>query len=96
MADNTTEQLQYDQDLATLNAMTQGATRVKAKEAFDLKYPAGRPGSSSIRQNLGIGEALLGPDSVYKDELQSIFDLWKQKKYTESMKSIGLANLKEY
>jgi hypothetical protein len=84
MADNTTEQLQYDQDLATLNAMTQGATRVKAKEAFDLKYPAGRPGSSSIRQNLGIGEALLGPDSVYKDELQSIFDLWKQKKYTEA------------
>jgi len=84
MADNTTEQLQYDQDLAALNALPQGASRVKAKEAFDLKYPAGRPGSSSIRQNLGIGEALLGPDSIYKDELQAIFDLWKQKKYTEA------------
>jgi hypothetical protein len=84
MADNTTEQLQYDQDLAALNAMAEGGMRVKAKEAFDLKYPAGRPGSSSIRQNLGIGEALLGADSIYKDELQSIFDLWKQKKYTEA------------
>jgi hypothetical protein len=84
MADNTTEQLQYDQDMAALNALPQGAARVKAKEAFDLKYPAGRPGSSSIRLNLGIGEALLGPDSIYKDELQSIFDLWKQKKYTEA------------
>ena len=84
MADNTTEQLQYDQDLAALNGMAQGAARVKAKEAFDLKYPAGRPGSSSIRQNLGIGEALLGPDSKYANELKSIFDLWKQKKYTEA------------
>lgn len=84
MADSTTEQLQYDQDLAALNAMAEGPMRVKAKEAFDLKYPAGRPGSSSIRQNLGIGEALLGPDSKYAGELQAIFDLWKQKKYTEA------------
>lgn len=40
--------------------------------------------AQSIRANLGIGEALLGPDSIYKDELQAIFDLWKQKKYTEA------------
>jgi hypothetical protein len=40
--------------------------------------------AQSIRTNLGIGEALLGPDSIYKDELQAIFDLWKEKKYTEA------------
>jgi hypothetical protein len=84
MADNTTEQLQYDQDLSVLNALPQGPARVKAKAAFDLKYPSGRPGASSIRQNLGIGEALLGPDSKYAGELKAIFDLWKQKKYTEA------------
>lgn len=37
----------------------------------------------SIRANLGISEALLA-DKIYGPELQAIFDLWKQKKYTEA------------
>ena len=42
MAD-TPEQVAYDQELAKLNAMPEGAEKVKAKEAFDKKYPKGRP-----------------------------------------------------
>jgi hypothetical protein len=41
---NTPEQTQYDTDIAALNKLS-GAERIKAKEAFDLKYPKGRPGS---------------------------------------------------
>ena len=37
MAD-TPQQIQYDKDLAALNALS-GVPRVKAKEALDLKYP---------------------------------------------------------
>jgi len=40
--------------------------------------------ATDIRKNLGIGVALLGPDSIYKDELQAVFGLWKEKKYTEA------------
>lgn len=43
MAD-TKEQIAYDEALAALNAMPQGPERIKAKEAFDAKYPNGRPG----------------------------------------------------
>jgi hypothetical protein len=39
---NTPEQIAYDADLAALNKLT-GTARIRAKEAFDLKYPAGRP-----------------------------------------------------
>lgn len=42
MAD-TKEQIAYDEELAALNAMPVGAARIKAKEAFDAKYPNGRP-----------------------------------------------------
>lgn len=37
----------------------------------------------SIRTNLGISEALLA-DATYGPELKAIFDLWKEKKYTEA------------
>ena len=38
----TQEQIQYDAELAALNALT-GIARFRAKEAFDMKYPNGRP-----------------------------------------------------
>ena len=40
----TQEQIQYDSELAALNALT-GMARFRAKEAFDMKYPNGRPAS---------------------------------------------------
>jgi hypothetical protein len=83
---NTPEQIQYDSDLASLNQLS-GPERVKGKEAFDLKYPKGRPVSTEVTDasiasglkaatNLGIGEALLN-DPTYGDELKKVFDLYK-------------------
>ena len=40
----TQEQIQYDTELAALNSLT-GIARFRAKEAFDMKYPNGRPAS---------------------------------------------------
>ena len=39
---STQAQIQYDTDLAFLNTLT-GLARIRAKEAFDMKYPNGRP-----------------------------------------------------
>jgi len=86
---NTPEQIQYDSDLASLNQLS-GSERVRGKEAFDLKYPKGRPvttdpSNASIASglkaatNLGIGEALLF-DKIYGDELRKVFDLYKTNK----------------
>jgi hypothetical protein len=86
---NTPEQTQYDADFAALNKLS-GPERVKAKEAFDLKYPKGRPGSPEVTNasiaaglkaatNFGIGEALL-LDKTYGDELQAVFTLYKTNK----------------
>jgi hypothetical protein len=85
---NTPEQTQYDADLAALNGFD-GAARVRAKEAFDLKYPNGRPKDAmtdasiasglKAATNLGIGEALLF-DSIYGDELKKVFELYKTNK----------------
>ena len=86
---NTPEQIQYDSDLASLNQLS-GPERVRGKEAFDLKYPKGRPVSAEITDssiasglkaatNLGIGEALLS-DPTYGAELKKVFDLYKTNK----------------
>ena len=85
---NTPEQTQYDADLAALNGFD-GAARIRAKEAFDLKYPNGRPKDAmtdasiasglKAATNLGIGEALLF-DSIYGDELKKVFELYKTNK----------------
>ena len=85
---NTPEQTQYDADLAALNGFD-GAARIRAKEAFDLKYPNGRPKDAitdasiasglKAATNLGIGEALLF-DKIYGDELRKVFDLYKTNK----------------
>lgn len=50
MAD-TAEQIAYDEELATINAMPTGTARVRAKEAFDAKYPNGRPGLSAEQKD---------------------------------------------
>ena len=87
---NTPEQTQYDADLASLNGL-EGSARVRAKEAFDLKYPSGRPKdamtdaqvaagiNATTAINLGIGEALLN-DPIYGDELRKVFALYKTNK----------------
>lgn len=88
MAD-TAEQTQYDNELAAINKLT-GMERVRAKDAFDKKYPNGRPAATSpsnteiasalkIATNLGIGEALLN-DPTYGEELRKVFQLYKTNK----------------
>lgn len=49
MAD-TPEQLAYDEELATIEAMPTGAARMKAMDAFNQKYPQGRPGKSAAQK----------------------------------------------
>ena len=90
---NTPEQTQYDSDLAQLNNTPKSSIGVAAwnqlKEAFDLKYPNGRPKdvmtdasiASGLKAatNLGIGEALLN-DPIYGTELKKVFELYKTNK----------------
>ena len=45
---DTPEQIQYDADLAALNKLN-GIPRIRAKEAFELKYPEGRPVSTPVK-----------------------------------------------
>jgi hypothetical protein len=40
---DTKEQIAYDEELARINAMPAGPQRENAKDAFDAKYPKGRP-----------------------------------------------------
>ena len=87
---NTPEQTQYDADLASLSGL-EGMARTRAKEAFDLKYPSGRPKdamtdaqiaaglNTATAVNLGIGEALLN-DPIYGNELKKVFALYKTNK----------------
>lgn len=86
---NTAEQTQYDEALAAINKLT-GMERVRAKDAFDKKYPNGRPADApvsnteiasalKIATNLGIGEALLN-DPTYGPELKKVFELYKTNK----------------
>jgi len=87
---NTPEQTQYDADLASLSGL-EGMARTRAKEAFDLKYPNGRPKdamtdaqvaaglNTATAVNLGIGEALLN-DPIYGNELKKVFALYKTNK----------------
>ena len=84
---NTPEQIAYDEQLAKINAITDAIAKMKAREAFDAKYPNGRPANapapaspktpgaktSTLKDMFGIGEALLN-DPTYKDELNAIKD----------------------
>jgi hypothetical protein len=95
---NTPEQTAYDADLAALDAL-QGMSRTRAKEAFDIKYPKGRPADKVITTgdaaaelgktiNLGIGEAILA-DPTYGPELKAVFDLYKAGKKTEALDALS-------
>jgi hypothetical protein len=85
---NTPEQTQYDLSLAALNKLS-GPQRIKEKEAFDLKYPNGRPKDAlsnteiatglNVVTKFGIGEALL-LDPIYGEELRKVFELYKTNK----------------
>jgi hypothetical protein len=94
---NTPEQTAYDNDLAALDLLV-GAERTRAKEAFDAKYPNGRPVETAITNadvvaglgtavNLGIGEAILA-DPIYGAELKKVFDLYKAGKKTEASEAL--------
>jgi len=87
---NTPEQTQYDAELAAINKLVAGPAKTAAKQAFETKYPKGRPvevdaSNSEIASglktitNLGIGEALLN-DPTYGAELKKVFDLYKTNK----------------
>lgn len=87
---NTPEQTQYDAELAAINKLVAGPAKTAAKQAFETKYPKGRPveadaSNSEIASglktitNLGIGEALLN-DPTYGDELRKVFVLYKTNK----------------
>jgi hypothetical protein len=83
MAD-TPQQIQYDTELEALNKLMAGPAKFKAKEAFDLKYPDGRPISntdmSGLTASLGfvLSRALLDDPTYGKGigGLQEVYDLW--------------------
>jgi hypothetical protein len=83
---NTPAQDQYDADLNELNRLT-GLERTKAKEAFDRKYPDGRPtaGDTTVDGKaealaFGLTESLIGAFP----ELREVYDLFLKKDYTEA------------
>jgi hypothetical protein len=99
---NTAEQTAYDDAIAALNKLT-GAQRLRAKEAFDIKYPAGRPADVVVdtattdtaalealgaANNFGIGEALLA-DPLYGKELTGVFNLFKAGKTTAALDALN-------
>ena len=94
MAD-TAEQTQYDNELAAIKKLT-GVQRVRAKEAFDAKYPNGRPGGVASTANASNAEIAAGlkastslnfgigeallNDPTYGAELKKVFELYKTNK----------------
>ncbi len=93
MAD-TPQQIQYDADLAALNAADSGV-RARMKAEFDLKYPNGRPGSkpgsdmSGFNSKIGfvltkalIEDATYGPG---ERGLKRVYDLWEAGDETEAL-----------
>lgn len=83
MAD-TPQQIQYDTELEAINKLMAGPAKSKAQEAFDLKYPNGRPISSpdmsKLTASLGfvLSRALLDDPTYGKGPggLQEVYDLW--------------------
>ena len=76
----TPEQIAYDNELATIEAMPTGAAKIKARDAFNVRYPNGRPTTTlTVTDNvdgktaalaLGITETLIKAFP----ELQAVFD----------------------
>jgi hypothetical protein len=90
MAD-TAEQIAYDNELARIKAMPVGIAKIKAQEAFDTKYPNGRPkaiGVDTVDTTTGVAEALafgLTEDLIKAfPELKSVYDLFVAKKFADA------------
>jgi hypothetical protein len=90
MAD-TAEQIAYDNELARIQAMPVGAAKIKAQDAFDAKYPNGRPrgmGTDSTDTTTGAAEALaFGLTEALIDafpELKPIYDLFVAKRFADA------------
>jgi hypothetical protein len=90
MAD-TAEQIAYDEELARINAMPTGVAKIKAREAFDAKYPNGRPkavGVDTTDTTTGVAEALaFGLTEALINafpELKPIYDMFVAKKFADA------------
>lgn len=88
---NTAEQTAYDAELARIQAMPVGTAKIKAQDAFDTKYPNGRPKGLSTDDSdavTGAAEALAFglTESLIKafPELKSIYDLFVAKKFADA------------
>lgn len=83
----TPEQIAYDDELARINAMPTGSAKLRAQDAFDAKYPEGRPTGTADDQ-AGVAEALAFglTDSLVKafPELKPIYDLFVAKRYADA------------
>jgi len=76
----TPEQIAYDNELATIEAMPTGAAKIKARDAFSARYPNGRPTTTLTATDntdgktaalaLGITEVLIKAFP----ELQAVFN----------------------
>jgi hypothetical protein len=88
---NTPEQIAYDNELARIQAMPPGVAKNKARDAFDTKYPNGRPtsvGTGTTETGTGVAEALAFglTEALIKafPELKPIYDLFVAKKFAEA------------
>jgi hypothetical protein len=82
------EQQAYDNELAALNKLT-GTARIKAKEAFDAKYPNGRPvvDNSGTETSGELAAIAFGITKELTDkfpELLEVYKLFLAKDYTEA------------
>lgn len=81
----TPEQIAYDDELARINAMPENSAKLRALDAFNIKYPTGRPEG---KDESGAAEALAFglTDSLVKafPELKSVYDLFVAKRYADA------------
>jgi hypothetical protein len=86
----TPEQIAYDEELARIQSMPVGVAKIKAQDAFDKKYPNGRPVSKIVSTDtesgaaealaFGLTETLIAAFP----ELKPIYDLFVAKKYADA------------
>lgn len=92
----TPEQIAYDNELASIQSFPSGSLqRIRAKEAFEAKYPNGRPTGTvttetitekpvvDVREKYGIGEALIN-HPIYGAEIKKIYALLDAGKLAEA------------
>jgi hypothetical protein len=90
----TPEQIAYDNELATIKSLPAGSAKIRSQDAFDVKYPNGRPVGTAntntntksnvdVRTKYGIGEALIN-HPVYGAEIKKIYALLDDGKLAEA------------